>query len=159
MITITDVQPADIFVTRNAGGLNHNDTYGYWNHCAIFIPEGVVEAQAKPGKVILSDLQEFLNRYPLINLLRTHLSDKAKQKAVDEAKLLIGTPYSKIEAMFYLHMPKGPVENCTTIVRKAYMMADTDPGWILPDDVITDRKHLTLILQKNDITHWANFII
>lgn len=135
----------DIFVTRNANE-EDNGMPGYWNHIAIFTKLGIVEAQMPPiGNVICSNLDEFINRYPTINVYRWNkdIGEKAAQAALS----FIGVSYRMIASIFK-HLRRNKGENCISMVRKCYQTASNiDPRWRIPDNVVNDTR-LTLIWNK-----------
>lgn len=144
---VLEFQVGDIFVTRNAGDETENPSPGYWNHIAVAVVNGVVEAQLDPGQVIFSDSVEFVSRYPEIRVYRP--KNMTKSKALDmskEAVMLLGTPYSRFGSLKFLFWVKGV--NCVKVARKAYELTfGVDPGWELPDD-ITEDVRLELIDEK-----------
>lgn len=131
-----EVWAGDFFLTRNLKE-EDNSSPGYWNHCAIYIGNNqVVEAQAAPDAVIVSDLTEFCNRYPQFLVLRITNEDNMAAKMVVEAKKLIGTEYRKMASWFNRLRKSSKGENCVSVVRKCYTAAFVvDPGWRIPDDV------------------------
>ncbi len=132
----------DILITRNAGDEHENPSPGFWNHAAICVGTGVVEAQGgytnAPEKVIMTDVGEFHARYPMLRVLRLKDPNFPIDKMVEEAQNLIGTPYRMIASWFrFLRSNHG--ENCVSVVRKSYMKAcGEDPHWRIPDDIIED---------------------
>jgi len=147
------LQPGDLFLTRNAGGEEANPTPGNWNHCAVYAGgTQVVEAQADPGKVILSDLDEFLGRYPEIQVMRLTGQKPGSGVAVASASLkLVGWPYSAFVSRFRLSRADRRGANCVTVARHAVLEAiGKDPRWKLPDDVAKDsRLSVVCSLEKN----------
>ena len=149
------LQLGDICVTRNSPE-DGNPTLGYWNHGSVFIGKGIVEARQKYNSVVLSEFDEFWERYPQISVMRwTHKVDveNVGEKASRSAELLIGKPYlyisSIIPAVVGLFTDLG--ENCVSVPRHAY--ANTlgfDPGWHIPDNIVFDRR-LMRVLLKGDV--------
>jgi uncharacterized protein YycO len=139
------LQPGDLFLTRNAGDDKEaNPTPGHWNHCAVYAGDSrVVEAQAGPGKVIVSELDEFLGRYPEIQVLRLVGQNPGSGVAVASASSrLVGRPYSALVSRFArLKRAERKGENCVTVARRAVLDAiGEDPRWKLPDDVSRDPR-------------------
>lgn len=137
------IYPGNVLITRNA---SNNRSLGYWNHCAIYIGDNkVIEAQIKPGKVIVSELNEFWGRYPNILLIKI-IDDKQSLEAVNKAKELIGAKYRPAASMFCVLRDKSAGENCVSVVRKCYISGTgKDPLWKLPDDVA---RFGTLVYEK-----------
>ena len=139
------LQPGDLFLTRNAGeGEENNPTPGHWNHCAVYAGGAqVVEAQSGPGKVITSVLDEFIARYPEIQVLRLVGQNPGSGVAVASASSrLVGRPYSALVSRFArLKRAERKGENCVTVARRAVLDAiGEDPRWKLPDDVAKDSR-------------------
>ena len=149
MSEANEIWAGDFILTRNLKE-EDNTSPGYWNHCAIYIGDNhIVEAQAGPNAVIMSDLTEFFNRYPQIIVLRVTDEDSMAAKMVEEGKALVGTPYRKIASIFNSLRNSRRGENCVTVVRKCYLTAFTiDPGWRRPDDV---KNFGQIIYEKNDL--------
>ena len=139
------LQPGDLFLTRNAGDEEKNNpTPGHWNHCAIYAggPQ-VVEAQADPGKVIISELDEFLGRYPEIQVMRLVGQNPGSGTAVASASLrLVGRTYSALVSRFKrLKRGERKGENCVTVARRSVLDAiGKDPQWKIPDEVAGDSR-------------------
>ncbi|MFA6358697.1 MAG: hypothetical protein WCY09_08600 [Candidatus Omnitrophota bacterium] len=138
------LQSGDLFLTRNAGGEEANPTPGNWNHCAVYAGGvQVVEAQSGPAKVIISDLDEFLGRYPEIQVLRLVGQKPGSGVAVASASSrLVGRPYKALVSRFNrLKRGERRGENCVTVARRAVMDAiGEDPKWKIPDDVAADPR-------------------
>jgi len=137
----------DILITRNADEKD-NQSPGYWNHVSIFVGgDNIVEAQSAPWSTIkLSEVDEFFNRYPKIQIYRWKDDDTVGEKAATYARTMLGKEYKWLASLFYMFR-RG--ENCVTTVRKAYKEAlGFDPGWRKPDDITTD-KRLVFITEKN----------
>jgi cell wall-associated NlpC family hydrolase len=151
----TEVKIGDIFITRNAGGPESDEkgganmSPGYFNHAAIYVGDGIVEAQADPiDKVILSDYDEFWYRYPIIKVLR--LDESVGKLAAERAKSLVGSSYRTIASIFKHLRKTTRGENCVSVVRKAYRDAlGSDPRWKIPDSIAGD-NNLKLILEKDE---------
>ena len=154
-MTEKDFKLGDIFITRNEGGdFRINRTPGYWNHAAILTVGGIVEAQQRPWRTVLSaNVDEFINRYPKIVVYRwkNHMTcslcgeECVGEKASKLAKTLVGQSYSRLASIFF---GRKSGENCVSVVRKAYREAlGFDPGWKHPDDITTDDR-LVLITEK-----------
>ena len=129
--------PGDIFVTRNATEAE-NSSPGYWNHVAVYVGNGlVVEAQGEPGKVIYSDLAEFVNRYPEIRLLRLRMGDR--QAIADEAIRQVGTPYRALASIpVFMRRPERG-NNCVSVFRRGLRSSTgVDPRFRVPDGVIVN---------------------
>jgi uncharacterized protein YycO len=145
------LQQGDIFLTRNAGDDKEaNPTPGYWNHCAVYAGgTQVVEAQAGPGKVIVSDLDEFLARYPEIRVMRLVSQNPGSGVAMaSAASRLVGWPYSAFVSRFRLNRADRRGANCVTVARHAVMdVIGEDPRWKLPDDVAEDSR-LSVVCEK-----------
>jgi len=145
------LQQGDIFLTRNAGDDKEaNPTPGYWNHCAVYAGgTQVVEAQAGPGKVIVSDLDEFLARYPEIRVMRLVSQNPGSGVAMaSAASRLVGWPYSAFVSRFRLTRADRRGANCVTVARHAVMdVIGKDPRWKLPDDVAEDSR-LSMVCEK-----------
>jgi len=141
----SQLQPGDLFLTRNAGeGEENNPTPGHWNHCAVYAGgTQVVEAQAEPAKVIISELDEFLGRYPEIRVMRLVGQNPGSGVAVASASSrLVGRPYSALVSRFpRLKRGERKGENCVTVARRSVLEAiGEDPRWKLPDDVAKDPR-------------------
>ena len=145
------LQPGDLFLTRNAGDDKEaNPTPGHWNHCAVYAGgTQVVEAQSGPGKVIVSGLDEFLTRYPLIRVMRLVGRNPGSGVAVaSAASKLVGWPYSAFVSRFRLTRADRRGANCVTVARHAVMdVIGKDPRWKLPDDVAEDSR-LSMVCEK-----------
>jgi hypothetical protein len=137
------LEPGDVFLTVNARE-EDNTTPGYWNHCAVYAGgTQVVEAQADPGKVIVSDLDEFLGRYPKIQVMRVIDQKPGAGAAVASASLaLVGRTYSALVSRFKrLKRGERKGENCVTVARRSVLDAiGRDPRWKIPDDVARDPR-------------------
>ena len=142
-----DLQIGDILLTRNAGGEDQNRSPGWYNHAAITTAAGIVEAQmhvvngkwsddkSAPGGVILSESQEFWDRYPII-LVRRLPGLGVGEKAAEKAQEFIGTPYWRIPRLFrgLRNLERGV--NCVVVVRASVAYAvGGDPGWRRPDHI------------------------
>jgi len=140
MITINDLQVGDVFVTRNEGGEDENSSPGYYNHAAMYVGHNrVVEAQVAPfDKVIVSDLDEFIERYYKIKVLRYNNLNKAIL-AASYISSSVGRKYWKAASIFRRLRPSDNGENCVSVVRRAWKDAlKYDPRWKKPDHVIGD---------------------
>jgi hypothetical protein len=145
-----DLEIGDILLTRNEGGDEiENPTPGYYNHAAIYIGDNkILEAQAHikdgkwssdknlPGSVILADTNEFINRYPIIKVMRKVNIDKNK---IADSKEFVGAPYKRLASFFiFLRKPTDGV-NCVSLVRHVIKKATRrDPMWRIPDDISKD---------------------
>ena len=132
----------DILITRNSNE-EDNITPGYWNHAAMFVGnDRIVEAQLVPGSVIITDFDEFVNRYPLVKVFRFKgVSAEYGEKAAVEALKIVGSRYRKVASIFkwLRRNPRG--ENCVSVVRKAYRnVFGWDPRWKIPDHIVADPK-------------------
>jgi len=137
---LSGYHPGDVFVTRNADE-SDNTTPGFWNHVAVYVGQDVygkhlvVEGQIAPGKVIYSQLSEFIARYPHIRLLRLRMGNT--QTFVDTAIRQIGTPYRKLASFPVFLRPPERGNNCLSVVRRCYINTfNVDPRWRLPDDLM-----------------------
>ena len=133
--TLPALKAGDIVLTRNSV---NNIVPGFWNHTAIFSGSGsFIEGQAatftRSGDVRLTDYSTFVNRYPTIAVLRWSNSTEASRMA-SAAKLLVGRPYS-------LTSKYGSGScTCVSLVRAAFQIVrNSDPGWIIPDHVLTTK--------------------
>jgi cell wall-associated NlpC family hydrolase len=146
-LTVETLQLGDIFLTVNAKE-EDNRSPGYWNHCAIYAGDNrVVEAQADPGKVIISGLTEFLARYPKIQVMRvkqlaTKTGSRAGEVMAQAALKLEGRTYRALVSRFKkLERAERKGENCVTVVRRAYYDGfGEDPRWKIPDHVASDER-------------------
>lgn len=135
---LENLLPGDIFATRNADELD-NETPGYWNHLAVCVGENlIVEGQSRRG-VIYTGLQEFLDRYPEIRVLRLREGDGFA--IADEACRHVGTPFWKLASLprFLRRTERG--NNCVSLVRRSVAVPRAlgrDPGWRTPDDAVAD---------------------
>ncbi len=133
----------DIFLTRHARE-EDNTSPGFWNHAAIYVgnspfDNAVVEAQAKPNKVIYTPLDVFLNRYPHILILRITDVTSYPVYVAQEARKLIGSKYRKLASVFRFIRRDFRGHNCVSVVRTAFKRAyHYDPGWKLPDSIMED---------------------
>lgn len=126
----------DIILTRNLLESDNNSP-GWFNHTSIYVGSGIVEAQEKPNAVILSDTQEFYNRYPVLCVYCWPGEDGFL--IAEEAKKYIGKPYRKFASIRPLLLSKG--ENCVSTVRKVYKsIVGFDPKWRIPDDIAEDKR-------------------
>jgi hypothetical protein len=154
------IQVGDILLTRNAGGEDRNRSPGWYNHAAIYTAAGVVEAQAHvrdgqwtddetaPGAVILSELNEFWDRYPII-LVRRLPDDAAARRAAERAVLMVGSHYRMISSWLRFLRPDARGMNCVVVVRKAVAFArGSDPGWRRPDDISQSRLPTTVYEKR-----------
>jgi hypothetical protein len=132
----------DILISRNYKERD-NRTPGYWNHAAIIYgPEGtgeirIIEAQPKPGQVILSDWSLFYHRYSFILLLRHH-SNAVRICMAGQAFALVGAPYRWMDTVNrVLRDPFKRGANCLGIIRRGYRdCTGYDPKWRRPDHVV-----------------------
>ena len=131
------LQSGDIFLSRNFGGETANTSPGYWNHVGIFgglyntLPV-IIEAQLGQG-VIRTDLYKYFSERCTIRCVRLHYN--TVQMGL-QANNLVGLPYRRIASAFrFLRRHKG--ENCVSLARKAFIMANgRDPRWKIPDDIM-----------------------
>lgn len=151
-----EFQVGDILLTRNAGGESENRSPGWYNHAAIVTKQGIVEAQmhvrhgqwtndtTAPGAVILSDPQEFWDRYPIILVRRLDQHEIAEQVA-RRAEAMVDTMYRRLASMFRILRRKERGLNCVAVVRGA--VSDTvgyDPNWKTPDHIAASRLLYTV---------------
>jgi len=136
-----ELQPGDVFITRNAGGEDINTSPGWYNHVAIYTGnDHVVEAQEFEG-VITTPLKTFWERYPYIVVMRPVGMDETRRKVlVKTAKGLVGRPYNKYASLpFWTFDMRNNGESCVSVVRRCFEEAlGYDPGWRLPDGVAED---------------------
>ncbi len=141
--------PGDVFVTRNGGGDEFNRTPGYFNHAAMYVGESrIVEAQqhvvngiltedtSQSGAVIVSDINEFWERYPIIVIYRLNVAHAVGLAAARHARDLVGTRYRRVASIFRIlrHPRRGM--NCVAVVRQAVAHAtQRDPRWKIPDHI------------------------
>ena len=127
------LQPGDIFLTRKD---KSNFTPGYWNHTAIYVGgNDIVEAQAIPHKVIISNLQDFWNKYPEIKIVRYPNKEKA-EKAAEYARKMIGQKYWLEASIFRYLKPSSRGENCVSVVRRSYLYSTgINYIWKKPDNI------------------------
>lgn len=139
-MTDTIFKPGDVFTTRNLGGEDVNTSPGYYNHVGIYTGfNKVVEAQVEPfNKVIVSDLDEFCDRYYHWLLLR-HYDLNTAIYAASLAYKSVGVIYSR-KASIYRHLrPQANGENCVSLVRRCYKESlGYDPRWHKPDHLAND---------------------
>jgi hypothetical protein len=149
------LQPGDILLTRNAGGEDQNRSPGWFNHAAMYVGDGiVVEAQmhvadgkwtddtTQPGGVIESDVDEFLNRYPIIRVRRLRAG---AEQAAEEAKQMVGLGYNRMSSWFMRQRRDERGVNCVAVNRRAVTRATgADPGWRRPDDIDQSRRLVTV---------------
>ncbi len=152
------------FLTRNAIG---NNTPGYYNHTAIYCGRGrVVEAQThvhngritsdrtKPGGVILTDLEEFENRYPIISILRLEKQEHLNNSLEYYALSLVGMNYRRFSSITRRLRRPGRGANCVYVVRYAYAEAlGRDPRWRLPDNIWQSQFLPTTSLFKTKLIY------
>ncbi len=143
------IEPGQFLLTRNLKE-SDNTSVGYWNHCAICVPDGIIEAQIGQG-VILSDKEEFINRYPQIIVLDMSNHLQVLGRMVDKAESLLKSKYRKYMSIFFF-LGKRDGENCVSLVRKCYIAGFTkDPYWLIPDDLLKEGKVVNVkrIVDKN----------
>ena len=143
---MVDLKPGDIFLTRNLKE-EDNRSPGYWNHAAIYLGNGkFAEAQGVPfNQVIISDGEEFWDRYPHFLILRW--KQDIGQQIVDEAQKFLGSPYRKFASIF-LNLKPG--ENCVSLVRKTVKrVTGHDPRWRRPDHILSSDL-LSVIYEKGE---------
>jgi len=129
--------PGDVFLTRNANE-EENTSPGFWNHCAIYVGDGqIVEAQQDPGEVVDSKLNEFMDRYPEIRVLRVRVApERYGVAAASRATQLVGTKYRLTASISKALRVVGRGDNCVSTVRRCYQYSwDNDPRWRIPDGV------------------------
>lgn len=163
MADVFELKPADLILTRNAGGEEANTSPGRWNHAAVAISTTeIVEAQAHvnggtwtdnpedPGCVIRSDWSEFRERYPELCVRRMgSLLPSERDEIICEARAMVGTEYRAGASVFYRRARRRRWLNCVALCRFAYWDAlDSDPGWRLPDDIANDRRLETVWEKK-----------
>jgi len=134
----------DVFLTRNE---KDNQSPGYWNHTAIYYNDKVIEAQDTPyNKVILSDWEEFYNRYPEIIRLR-YKDEELANEAAKTARKSVGLTYRRIASLFVFLRKSKRGENCVSVVRKAWKkVLNKDMLWHIPDDIYN--RHDGFELEK-----------
>lgn len=155
-------QPADLILTRNAGGEDANPTPGHFNHVAIAVSTTeIVEAQAHvsggtwtdnpddPGCVIRSDWPEFRDRYPEIVVRRMNsLLPRERENIVREARAMVGSPYRPGASVFYRRARRRRWLNCVAVCRFAFWDGTSDdPQWRLPDEIAFNDR-LTTVWEK-----------
>jgi uncharacterized protein YycO len=154
MNRLLDLEPGDIFITRNAGDdeKTDNPTPGWYNHAAVYAGEWtVIEAQrhvengrwtsdkTKPGAVITAVLHEFWHRYPIIRVRRLNALPEVRQKVADHAVSLIGTPYWGLASIFRWLRRDDRGYNCVAVARASVKEATgRDPRWKRPDHINVD---------------------
>lgn len=129
----------DIFITRNTDEIG-NPFPGYWNHVAILsVNNWVVEAQVGPNKVIAVPLDKFLLRYPEIQVNRASPNIDVHNLAVT-AMGFVGLPYTKTKVLTAIFPRKATGVTCVSLIRRIYWsVTEKDPGWLIPDDVASDK--------------------
>jgi len=140
------ILPGQFILTRN---LNESDNTspGYWNHCAICVPDGIIEAQQDKG-VILSNVNEFIKRYPEMIVLQMTSDKIMLKKMIDRAYSLLDNRYRGIASVFKYLRRDYRGENCVSLVRKCYLAGtNIDPDWLKPDDLL---KHGKIVERKNN---------
>jgi len=141
-----DFQPGDTLLTRNE---KDNSTPGYWNHCAIYVgDERVVEAQVEPyNRVMYSHIGEFIERYPVIRVLR-HSSTNMAVAVATNAILSVDKSYWGIASIFRRLRALKRGENCVSVVRRAWSLAlNNDPRWHRPDHLL-EFKGFEIVAEK-----------
>ena len=134
---IPEFLPGDVFLTRHADE-ERNTSPGHWNHCAIYTGDGmIVEAQIGPGEVVETPLNEFIDRYPQIRVLRVRVApERYGIAAASRATQLIGTKYRLTASISKVLRVVGRGDNCVSTVRRCYLYSwDNDPRWRIPDNV------------------------
>ena len=147
--TEPQLKAGDIFLTRNAGGEQFNESPGYYNHTAIFANGNwVVEAQAIFDKVIAVPVWYFFERYPEILVLRPRDPNVATTTAA-YAFNLIGRNYTKLESIRPLWRWHSG-DSCVTVVRRIYnQVTGIDHKWRIPDDFAKSNIFTAIALQKD----------
>lgn len=131
------IEPGDIILARNARG--KNPTPGFWNHAAVVAKiKGTfcaVEVQCDFNEVVAFRLENFLKRYPTLDVYRPRFGDLA-DKVASFAAQNVG------HAIEYCILPKKTSgknvgrDHCVSFVRKCFEnVADLDLQWRVPDDV------------------------
>lgn len=92
------IQPGDILIRRFNGYLSSYMIPGFWSHAGLYIgndgdkPEQVVHAVSEG--VIQEDILDFMRTdYMLVLRLSKDKKGKARQKAIEKAKSIVGSPY------------------------------------------------------------------
>ena len=138
-VILSNLQAGDILATRNANERD-NASPGYWNHLGVYVGHDLmVEGQRVPGRVICSDLREFIARYPEIMVLR--LRDGDGRAIADEARRHVGTPFWGLASLPRRLRRTERGNNCVSVVRRSVAVPSAlggDPGWRTPDDAVAD---------------------
>lgn len=131
-----NILTGDLFLTRNRL-LIHNLTPGFFNHTAIYVGYNlVVEAQVRKG-IIHSSLNEFINRYPTLLVVRYKNGDY-NDVAGAYARNFVGKYYKKKASLLKVLANDG-ADNCVSLVRRIFKdITGTDPGWRFPDNIYND---------------------
>ena len=88
-----------MFVVRTgglAGQLIRLGTRSQVNHAGIVLHEDGSTVEARPGGAVLGNVKDYKGRLVVVNDLEP-LSDDDRHKIVDEARALVGTPYSWLD--------------------------------------------------------------
>lgn len=145
------LKPGDLLVTRNENEKD-NRSPGHWNHVGIYDGYGIViEAQKDPGYVIGTPLEDFLNRYPEIRVLRGYMKwDYDRYRIATEARMLQGKRFRVLASLTrFFRRKRSRGENCVSTARRAYLKATgIDFGWRIPDDVERDCRFY-LVVEKD----------
>lgn len=133
-----EINPGDIILTRNLRPI-HNLTPGFYNHAAIYCGCNIIiEAQIRKG-VITTDLEEFLDRYPIVTAVR-YAGGKFNTEAAAYARNFGGKKYGKLSSLFKRLFNDG-ADNCVSLVRRIFKdIGEVDTGWKVPDDIANDNN-------------------
>jgi hypothetical protein len=148
------VQPGDIFLTRNKGDDETvNTSPGYYNHAAIFsVKNWVIEAQAAPNSVIAVPVWNFFERYPEILVLRPQNKSVAIRTAETAPKFL-GQGYGLYTSIRPLWRWPSK-DNCTSLIRRIYnVVTGYDYRWHIPDSFLKTTWLTKVALKKDYESH------
>jgi len=99
-----DPQPGDIVLSRISGATGFLIALGQllvgdasrYTHAGVVVEDGNV-VEAEPGGARLGSVQYYLENKAVFATGRIPLTEEQRQKIVDEATSLVGTPYSFVE--------------------------------------------------------------
>jgi len=157
-MSIPPHQAGDIYITRNTDAVG-NRSPGYWNHCAMFVGDGmIIEAQEKHGVIVVAP-EEFRRRYPHYLRLRYKGHSSVCLRACIYAMRTVGTPYKKIASIWRRLRRASRGENCVSVVRRCWRDAfkhigKRDPRWKRPDHV-AQSHHFQVIEEYEDYENWT----
>lgn len=126
----SQLEPGDIVLGGNTGS-----SWGHWTHAALYLGNGKVMETFLQTGTRPEPVTRYNEYYSHAGALRVKLPREQKEKAVAEARKLIGQPFyllasRKSSALFY----------CSKVVWYAYKQVgvDLEPDgayWIVPDRV------------------------